>query len=463
MFVDRAEELAALEHAFVARPAQLVIVYGRRRVGKTALVREFARDKKTVYYAATKLPEPQQLRELGQAVGALVDDPLLGDVGFASWSQFFPYLARLGERIVVVIDEFPYLVEANPAVASVWQRGWDEHLLHSRVFVILLGSAVGMMERETLDARAPLYGRRTAQLRLHPLRFADAAAFYPRWEFADRVRAYAVFGGVPYYLVAIDDRVPLHEAIATTVLRRGAPLRDEVEFLLRQELQEPRTYFAILHAIAQGRRRAGEIANATGLAHGTLSKYLSVLQALDLVRREVPLTEDKPEKSKKGLYAIVDPYVRFWFRFVLPQRGLLELERHGEVVARIRRELDHFTAATYEEICRDAVGRGLLDEPSRPPWQRVGRWWDGSAGIDVVALDAGGEALLLGECKWSVRPVGTNVLRELERASVPLRATYPARRPIYALFSKSGFTPALLAERRARSDLELLHGLELVS
>lgn len=464
MFVDRVTELEALERAYAASAAQLVILYGRRRVGKTALVREFARDKKTAYYAATRLPEPLQLRELGQAVGALLDDPLLRETGFASWAQFFPYVARIDERIVLVIDEFPFLVEANGAVSSLWQRGWDEHLQHSRVCAILLGSSVGMMERETLDARAPLYGRRTGQLRLHPLSFAEASAFYPRWEFPDRVRAYSIFGGVPYYLAGLDDRRPLLEAVAGGVLRRGAPLRDEVEFLLRQELQEPRTYFAILHAIAQGKRKPAEIGNATGLTHGTLSKYMSVLQTLDLIDREVPVTEERPDKTKKGLYSIADQFVRFYFRFVLPRRSLLELERHDEIIAGIRRDLDVFAAATYEDVCRDAVRRGLLDDsgPGSNHWDRVGRWWDRCREIDVVGLGEGGSELLVGECKWSSRPVGTNVLRGLEEAAAPLRAACPAARPTYALFSRSGFTPALLVERRERNDLRLVHGLEVV-
>lgn len=438
------------------------MVYGRRRVGKTALVRRFAQDRPAVYYMATRLPERQQLADLARAVGEHFDDPLLRENGFADWRQFFAWLGRRREKFLLVLDEFPYLVEANPALPSLWQKGWDESLAATRVRVVLMGSSVAMMERETLAERSPLYGRRTGQLRLEPFAFRDAARFLPRFSFEDQVRAFSILGGIPYYLTRFDDARPLAENVRAAVLEPGAVLREEVEFLLREELQEPRVYFAILQALAQGKRRSSEIANAAGLSHGTLSKYLGVLQALNLVRREVPVTESAPEKSKRGLYEIVDPYVAFWFRHVLSRRSLLEAGRYGEAAAGVLAELDLWASSAYEEICRREVARGLLDERLGVRWAAVGRWWEADREVDLVAFDRTRRCLLVGECKWSRRLVGADALVRLDEAAEPLCRAFPGARVVRALFSRSGFTADVERRAAADPDLLLIHGLSLV-
>ncbi len=457
-FHDRQAELAFFESAWQREEAQLLVLYGRRRIGKTSLLRQFVTSRRACHYVATRLPEQQQLVELGRALGAAVDEPLLVESGFASWEQVFGFLSRLGDRLALAIDEFPYLVEANPALSSLWQRAWDERLSDSKAFVVLCGSSIAMMEREILDQGAPLFGRRTGQLELGPLGFIAARAFWPRYGFTDQVRAFSLTGGVPYYLRLVDDTRPVMANVEARLLALGAALRDEVEFLLRQELREPRIYFGILLAMAGGKRKPSEIANATGLAATTLNKYLSVLRGLGLVEREVPVTQTRPEKSKLGLYRICDPFVRFWFRFILPQRGLLETGRGAQARATIAAELDAFASQTYEDICRAEVRRGLLDEITGRRWLRCGRWWDRQAEVDLVATDADGSAALFGECKFSRRKLGVNVLRDLLAAAdrVPLHAT---ERHL-ALFSRAGFTDGLRAEARKRDDLHLVEGLE---
>jgi len=460
-FVDRGEELRFLESAWRSDRAELIVLTGRRRIGKTSLLREFASKRPACHYVATRLPESQQLAELGRAVGEVADEPLLARGGFADWEQVFDFLARPGQRLAFVLDEFPYLVEANPALSSLWQRAWDQRLSRTGVFVVLCGSSIAMMEREVLGHAAPLYGRRTGQLELGPLGFGDAQAFLAGYGFDDRVRTYAVTGGVPYYLLLFDDRQPVTDNIEQRVLALGAALRDEVEFLLRQELREPRVYFGILLAMAQGKRKPAEIANATGLSSAALSKYLSVLQGLGIVEREVPVTQPRPDKSKMGLYRIREPFVRFWFRFVLPQRGLLETGRIRPVVGAIAGELDVLASSTYEDICRDEVRRGLLDEATGHRWLRCGRWWDRTAELDLVAIDEAGGAALFGECKFSRRPVGLDVLRGLEAAAgrVPLEAG----RRLLALFSRSGFSQAVRRAAGERDDLVLVEGLRVAA
>jgi len=460
-FIDRAAELEFLDRAWHRPGAQLLVLYGRRRVGKTALLQQFAAGRRVLHFVATRLPEAQQLREIGVALGRMLDDPLLASDGFRTWEQVFAYLERIDGRFGLVLDEYPYLVEATPGLSSLWQRAWDLNLSRRDLVLVLCGSSVGMMERETLAPDAPLYGRRTGQLRLSPLGFRDAAGFVPRYRFEDRLRIYAVTGGVPYYLRLMDDRRPVLRNVREQVLEMGAPLRDEVEFLLREELREPRLYFGILAAIAAGRRKLSEILNATGLTAPTASKYLAVLQALGLIEREVPVTERRPEKSKKGLYRIVDPFVRFWFWFVLPHSGLLETGRITEAMNLLTERFDGFVSEAYEAVCRREVAAGLLDERTGARWARCGRWWARDAEIDLVALDAEGGAVLLGEAKWSRRPVGTNVLASLERVATRVPVP-PGWRRVFALFSRSGFTPALRRLAASRSDLVLLHGLEIL-
>lgn len=461
-FIDRDPELRFLNQAYEADSAQLLILYGRRRVGKTALLREFAKSKPALYYMATRLPEAQQLKELAEVVGPFFRDPLLAENGFRDWRQVLAYLSRRPEPFLFLLDEFPYLVEANPALASLWQRGWDEGLCASRAKVVLSGSSVAMMERETLAHGSPLYGRRTGQIKLQPFPFREARKFFPRYGLEDQIRAFAILGGIPYYLSRFDDGVPLLENIREQVFSRGAILREEVEFLLREELQEPRVYFAILQALSQGKRKASEIANATGLAHGTLSKYLSVLQTLALAIREVPATEPSPERSKKGLYAVADPFVRFWFRFVLSQRNLLEMDQVSKAAETVGEALDDFTAPIYEEICRDEVNRGLLGEATDTSWTGARRWWDRTREVDILAFSQDRHRVLLGECKWSKKAVGMNVLEELETAFPATGLSVEDQKPVFALFSRSGFTPKLLSAAKGRQDLVLVHGLRVL-
>jgi hypothetical protein len=366
----------------------------------------------------------------------------------------FSVLGRGRSFAALALDEFPYLVEANPALPSLLQRAWDRQLADTDAWLALCGSAVAMMERETLDARAPLYGRRTGQLRLAPLRFDAACQFLPGYSFEDCFRTYSVFGGIPQYLQMLDSNRGLLENIARTVLAPGAPLHDEVEYLLRLELVETRVYFGILAAVAAGKRKLSEIVNATQIPSSNISKYLGVLQTLGLIVREVPASERRPEKSKRGLYRIADPFVRFWFRHVLPAWTRLEAGHEAAVLADIAEDLDRLAAETYEEAARRLVlERGLGGRA----WRRAGRWWDRHDELDVLASDDA-QAVLVGEAKWSVKPVGVDVLRDLESKASRTGVTEGADHVVLALFSRSGFTRAV--RESDRKDLVLVHGLD---
>jgi AAA+ ATPase superfamily predicted ATPase len=460
MFVDRETELAWLEERWRAAEAQLLIMYGKRRVGKTALLKEFIREKPAVYVLADRRPEREQLKEVATRLGAHLKDAFIGRKGFEGWLEAFEYMqARLspGERstrgrLVLVFDEYPYLVENNPATSSLFQKGWDEMLSRLPLSLILCGSSMAMMESETLAHRAPLYGRRTGDLLVRPLDFAGVRQFLPkRWSFEQCVEVYAVLGGMPGYLRQFDLDTDLLGNIRERVLTPGAFLFREVDFLLKEELREPRNYLAILRAISQGRRKFGEIINDTGLAKNILHKYLHVLEDLQLVQREVPVTEKTPQRSKRSLYALQDPFVAFWFDCVHAYASDLELGETRPALHHARQILPHLLGRAYEQIAREALRRSAGVPFSL---HRAGRWWDDRSEIDVVGINEEANAILFGEVKWSTKPIGIDIYQALKGKTSRVAWGKPGRREAFALFSRRGFTPEM--RRLARREGVLL-------
>jgi hypothetical protein len=457
MFVDRESELAALETAWRSEHAEFIVVYGRRRVGKTALLRAFCESRQHAFWVASLSSETLLRRSFTDAVWQ-VDHPTGGQAGYSyeSWERAFVALGELAQdrRLVVVIDEFPYLVNADPSIPSVLQKVWDEHLQHTRLMLILCGSHIGMMERELLLYRAPLYGRRTGQIHLRPLPLRATTALFPEYDAVQQIETYAVLGGIPAYLTQWDSHQSLLANVEQRILNPASYLYLEPQFLLREELQEPRNYFALLQAIAQGKTRLNEIIQTTGMERGPASRYLAILQDLHLVERRVPVTERQPDKSRRGIYRLRDPFLAFWFRFVAPHFSTLEVGHTAPIARRVADELSQFVGPVFEDLCREWVMEqaALRRLPFLP--ERIGAWWNNEEEIDLVAV--GEEVLLVGECKWTSRPVGTNILDDLKRKAYLLMgserkvgATSAAgAQPQYALFARSGFTPGLEAVAR---------------
>ncbi|HIQ06131.1 MAG TPA: ATP-binding protein, partial [Anaerolineae bacterium] len=445
MFINRERELDALERSYGSGRAELYVLYGRRRVGKTELLRAFCQGKRHIFFVADLGTETSALAEFTRQISQFAYDRPDAISAFSSWDAAFEFLSPLAaeERLVVVLDEFTYLIEANSAIPSILQRLWDTHLRETQLMLILCGSYVGMMEQHVLAYRAPLYGRRTAQWHLQPLTFWDVMRFLSYFNPIEQVRAYAILGGVPAYLLQFDDGMPLLRNIEQRILTPGTFLYDEPRFLLLQELREPHRYFSVLEAIAAGRTRQNEIAQVAGIVPSSISFYLSTLRELGLVERVVPATEKHPHKSKRGLYRLLDNYFRFWFRFIYPNRSLLERGEMTHVRRLVKEQLDQFTSPAFEAICREYVWRlHQTGELGFTP-QAVGSWWDRQEEVDVVAV--GEEELLVGECKWRARPVGTNILDDLKRKAHLLIQQGNWTRVHYALFSRSGFTSALEA------------------
>jgi hypothetical protein len=441
-FINRERELGALGKFWKENEAQLIVIYGKRRIGKTELIKQFIKGKPHVYFLAQRINDKENLKLLGEAIGEFYSDDILKRVGFQEWKWFFEYAKNhIKEKMVLVFDEFPYLAEANKGISSIFQAGWDEHIKNTPVFLILCGSSIGMMEDEVLSQKAPLFGRRTGQIFLKPFFFTDACKFYPGLSFERCLDFFAIAGGNPSYLKRFNPSVSLDRNMVENILQPEAFLYDEVEFILREELREPRNYFAILKAIALGKNKFGEIVNETGLAKGILHKYLFILEDLRLIQKEVPVTEKNPLKSRKGLYKLQDQFIRFWFRYVLPNRRNIEEGTTDYVLEKIKNDFPTLVADNYETLCQEII---KCHEDKLFPLERIGRWWDRNEEIDLVALNEEEKKILFGEAKWSNKPVGVDIYEDLKRKTQLVDWNRDGRTEYFCLFSKSGFTENLL-------------------
>lgn len=440
-FIDREQELNFLEEKWQENKAQFIVLWGKRRVGKTELVKQFIKDKPDVYFLSESTSDKEQLLRFSRALGEFFQEPLLTTRGFTEWEEIFSYVSQKKKRLVLVIDEFPYLMVSNPAISSLFQKAWDEYWSQSEIFLILLGSSISMMENEVLGYRSPLYGRRTGQWRVDPMPFTQVRQFRKDKNFEDILCHFGVAGGIPAYWLQFDPNKSFEENLKEKVLKKGEFLYDEVEFILREELREPRFYFAILQSIAQGKRKLSEIVNATGITLTSANKYLGVLSDLKLVERELPVTEEKPLKSKKGLYRITDKFFQFWFRFVFPRRSDIELGRSDELFLSIKKELPQYLGSVYEKVAIDILQNNT--ERYFIP-DAIGRWWDKNQEIDIVGINKSSGSILFGEVKWSEKPVGKNIYERLKETAKKVEWEKGKRKEYHCLFSKSGFTDEMV-------------------
>jgi AAA+ ATPase superfamily predicted ATPase len=452
-FINREQELKVLNEKWQYNIAQFFIIYGKRRVGKTELIKQFIKDKPAIYFLADKRTTADQLRELGQIVGSYFKDEILIKNGFGDWIEAFSYLKTktTTEPLVLAIDEYPYLTENDKFTSSLFQKGWDEYLKNTKIFLILSGSSIAMMESETLNQSAPLFGRRTGQILVDPLNFSQSRKFFPEKSFSDFLNIYTITGGMPAYLKQFVDGGELSEEIKKKIFTKTAFLYNEVEFTLKEELRETKNYLAILRAIALGKRKLSEIVNEVGLDKATANKYISVLINLRLVEREVPITEDKPDKSRRGLYKISDNFFVFWFQYIFPYKSYLEMDNYDYVLEKMFSSLKYddnvnsgfklITAQVYERVAVELLKTWQNKIFS---FERVGRYWDSDQEIDVVGLSSSENKIIFGECKWSEKPVGINIYEELKQKAAKVEWNRDDRKEYYILFSKSGFTEEMI-------------------
>ena len=469
-FIGRQAELAKL-NAEYAHDSSFVVIYGRRRVGKTTLIKEFLREKTAFYFLATEELESQSMKRLAGVVARTTNNTLLQKATFIDWLDLFQVIAdyKPEEKKVLVIDEFPYLVKTNLAFPSVLQNAWDELLKDSNVMLILSGSLIGMMKKHALSYESPLYGRRTAQMRLAPLNFTDIYEVQTM-PFEKAVEQYGVTGGVPKYLEFFEDDRELAEQLRETVLSKSGFLYEEPNFLLKSESVTAVNYFSIIKAIADGHHKLGKIAGVLGLETSALTPYLATLADLGFIEKRTPVTEKNPEKSRKGLYFIADNFIRFWFRYVYPYKGELELDNMQIVMDEMSKDFTTgFLAFVYEDICKNIFAN--LCKTGAIPFvpSRIGSYWlndyDGDTEIDVCAVDGQNKRVFVGECKYHAKPVDAPVyfaLKEKVANASEIKKAYPGYDVIYGVFSKSGFTQRMLDVAKENAGLILINEDSLV-
>lgn len=453
-FMGRQQEINLLNQLWEAPGAQFLVLYGRRRIGKTTLLTHWIETTghKALYWVATPSSPLAQLRSFSQAVynAANPDAPAPDDFTYTTWEQAWRQVANLakGERLAVLVDEFTYILEVSPDIAGTLQNLWDHVLSKTNLLLCISGSHLGMMKREFLNYQAPLYGRATAQIHLQPIPFGLTASFFPKYSAVDRVAAYAMFGGIPAYWERMDPGKSVSVNIKTQLLSPSNLLQSEPALLLHDFVSDLHNYSAILTAIANNARTPKEIATFTGLPSSHIPKYLSVLVEAGFVERRIPIIERSPT-SRSGRHHIIDPYLRFYFRFLESRQSQFSLKIQEQALAEITRHLLDFIAThTWEELCREWTLRaGAMGELPFLPDQ-VGSAWNREVQIDVVGLNRMEKTILLGECKWSVREIDRNVMVELVEEKAARIIPQEGQWRVYFLgFARSGWSRAAQAYR----------------
>lgn len=406
MFVGRNRELARLERLYESDTFQLVVVYGRRRVGKTSLVRKFGEGKPLLYFTALDQADQDNLRDFGGRVAEFFGLP--GGTTFASWADAFDYLATQAavRRFVLVFDEFPYAARRNLSIPSALQVCIDHHLSQTNLFLVLCGSDQGFMESDVLGRKSPLYGRRTAQMKLGPLGFRDAAKMLPDLGPQEQFRYYGCFGGVPYYLKQVDPGRTLRENAEELYFDPSGFLYDEPYGLLRQEFDEPAVYGSVLRAVAGGANRPKLMSDRTRVSQNTIPRYLRGLESLGIIERVVPFGEN-PETSKRAIYRICDACYDFWFTFVMPRSSDIEQGLGAVALRGISEEmLDGYLGRRFERLCAEWLSEQAVLGTLPLAASRIGSWWGTNPvrherdDIDVLAANPQDKTLLIGECKY---------------------------------------------------------------
>ncbi len=399
-FLNREIEIQRLEKMAASNKKELLVLYGRRRLGKTTLLREFSHKHSALFFSCPLSTPAEALRLFQDQMAEVFGISLLRETRFPGWPEAmrFAFEESAKRNIAIVLDEFPYLLRSVPGIDAVIQHLWDE--TDHKIWVGLSGSLVSVMRERVLGAQAPLYGRRTELIQLKPMSFRDVSLFYGKASFLDLAHWYAFFGGVPAYAEKAATYDKPQTSVCELVLNGNGVLYQEPEFLAREELREPGAYFSILRSLAAGQTRPNEIAQDAGVLHSGVNKYLDTLRRMLLIERRVPMTEKHPERSTKGVYVLSDHFLRFWFRYVYPNRSVIELGRGTALFQnKIKPDLNSYMGPVFEDICCQEIaqhGEAVFG------WEplRIGRYWDRKNEIDIVAEDAEGKQAAFIECKW---------------------------------------------------------------
>ncbi len=478
MFIGREQELKFLESTYKRKDGQLVVLYGRRRIGKTETLREFCKGKKHVFYSCVEIPDKLQLRAFSERL--LQEKMPVSDLikEFSDWTAAFRSLLSLpygDEKKLVIIDEFPYMCKGNSSIPSILQNLWDEFFKSENIMLILCGSSMSFIENDLLAEKNPLYGRATGIYKMETMNFYDAMKFFPDYSARDKIMTYSVLGGIPHYLNQFDPNMPLADNIKENILTKGRILYNEVEFLLHQELRETTVYNSIIQAVALGNTKMNDICSKSLVSESAkASVYLKCLIELGLMEREFSVDDGIKTKANtnRGLYRLTDNFFRFWYAFIFPNISELDSsDADGFYKYIIEPDLHEYASLAFEDVCRQYIRN--MQRCRRLPfrYEHMGRWWGKTyvrrndrketqeTEIDLLAVSRKEQKYLIGECKFKGSPFS---YAEYLDTAAKLSEHEDFKR-YYYLFSESGFDYKLTDEAENNEYINLIPIDEIVN
>ena len=461
MFIGRESELALLNNLYTSDKFEFVVMYGRRRVGKTALISEFIKDKKAIYFMGVESNLKQNLENFSKNIMEF-NTGLPTDISFSSFQAGLEYIIKLAEneRIILVIDEYPYVAKASESLASTLQMVIDKHKGSSKLMLILCGSSMSYMEDKVLAYKSPLYGRRTAQIKLQPFEFTDVYKYFNKFSDEEVALIYGMVGGTPQYLLQINENITIEENIKCTFLTSSSYLFEEPENLLKQEVREPAIYNAIITAIAGGASRLSEVSGKVGETTSVCTTYIKSLIGLGLVKKELPFGE---KVSKKTIYMIDDNLFRFWYRFVPENSSIIMRGAIDVAYKRIEPHIPTYMGKVFEEICKEYLWKLLIKGRSPVQFGELGRWWgNDKKSKSQTEIDIMGEedkdTAIFAECKWTNEKVDVGVLELLEKRA----GMFNYKNTYLYLFAKSGFTKGCIDRAVKAEKVKLISYKDIV-
>ncbi len=434
-FINRKEEISLMEDRYAQKSFEFILIYGRRRIGKTEMIKIFMQNKPHIYLLCNKAGTSANILRFRQKIADFLKEPLIAT---ENMQEIFSYIAsKTKKKLVVVFDEFSYLVEKDDAVPSIFQVAIDEALKDKNIMLIFCGSSISMME-DLLGYRNPLYGRKTAHIKLNHMSFKHFKGFFPKNTIEENIKTYAILGGVPFYLGKFDPKKTAIQNAKEQILSKNGKLYEEADFLLKEEFREPDTYKSILCAIASGSTKVAEISAKSGIKASDLDRYLKALMMLGIIKKDIPVTE---KKSKKTLYSIDDNFFDFYSLFFEPHRSDIEIGETRNVEESLEKNFNTYMGKKFEKLARTETIRGLLPFPA----SKIGRWWgfyrDGDIRkeleIDIVALNEATKEILFSECKWKDNVNAGKILKELKEKAQYVQWNNGMRKEYYAIFAKS--------------------------
>ena len=456
MFYCREKEIDTMNRRYKKGKFECVIIYGRRRVGKTALINEFCKDKLTVYFSALNASSQENLEALSKAIYLCENPDETNAPVYQSYEDALKAITVMSKdrRLVFVIDEYPYLAKAEKSISSRLQHIIDHVWQNGQLYLILCGSSMSFMEYQVLGYESPLYGRRTAQFKIQALTYREIERFHPELDVEEQALLYGITGGIPHYINKLEIENSLDEALKEHLFNASSYLFEEPENLLKQELREPAIYNSVISAIAGGASRSNEISTKVGVESGICAKYLKVLLELGILKKETPVTE-KP--GRKTIYAIDDNFFRFWYRFVPRNMSAISSERMEQIYDRaVKQFLPDYMGLIFEKICREYLLKYARNLPIL--LSEAGQWWGSDpkthkeVQIDIVGVPVEGKEYIIGSCKYKNTPIGAEELELLHQYAEVFRSGCKFH---YYIFSKGGFKESL-KELGQRGEVTLL-------